>query len=196
MASNGQMNPDSQYSYVALFLSDANTDGSVTRIDLTQTKTPYNHATEPGIKAGELAGAPPLIHSRGILSFNTYLSGATVLTAELRLKQATSDDNFALLQPCKVDIQPGAFSGNTSLVGADYDSQDATTKLNAFQITGVGPNAWFDRDLSSLSSSVNTLGYIQFRIYFTEAFTAGKYIAWYSGDDPNNKPQLIVRYQP
>lgn len=196
IATNGN-NPDSPYSYVALFLSDEDTDGYVARKDPSNIKTPFPHASEPGIRAGEdqiIGGQLP--HMRGFLSFNTALSNATILTAKLRLKQKSPDTYFDTLQPCMVDIEKGRFSGNEALQASDYGLADTLTAIDAFQLSKVGPDNWFEADLSSLAGDLNSNGYTQMRIYFNETQTQNRNVGWYSGDSTNNEPQLIVRYQP
>ena len=188
------------WSNVAVFLSEPNNDGYVVGPPFATNSVVPNDA-QPGIHAGQ--GLPGTVGSsrdlRGFLSFNTSFLGsnATMLGARLRLKQSTSNDAFDLLGPCMVDIQTGDFSANAALQIGDFYYTDANTTLNAFEVTGVGPDQWFQAELGAPEDIVSNDDYTQFRIYFNHSSTINKYAGWYSGESSSNsgQPQLIVRYK-
>jgi hypothetical protein len=186
---------NSLWSYVAVFLSESTYDGYVTHSGLSYN--PFNNVSQPGILAGENTFTQ-LTHERGFVSFNTSLLtlSATILDAKLRLNQATSGANFALLGPCMVDVKQGSFNNNPVLEGLDY-SAGATTQ-NAFSVTNVGVKQWFTAELplSTAKFNISNTDHTQFRIYFAEGITSGRYEGWYSGESSgnNSQPQLIVQY--
>ena len=193
-ASNGTNSTD--WSNVAVFLSEPNNDGYVIGPPFT-TNSAVPNDSQPGIRAGQRPGSflpGPDLH--GFLSFNTSLLGSntTVLGARLRLKQFTNNDAFDLLGPCMVDIQRGAFSGDAALQIGDIYYTDANTTVDAFEITGVGPDQWFQAQVAR-ADQVSNIDYTQFRIYFNHSDSVNEYAGWYSGESINNQPQLIVRYE-
>ncbi len=190
---------DSAWSCVAVFLSENDNDGYVEKTGMT--RTPKNGEPQPGIRAGEgimIGTMTP--HWRGVLSFNTGALGsaAKILSAKLRLKQATDGTHFAQLGDCMVDIINGSFSGNPALEPNDYNS--AGTTADAFHITDVGLDNWFESELipSAAMTNVSNTDKTQFRIYFSQANIANRSEGWYSGETasstPSSPPQLIVRY--
>ncbi len=198
-ASNGANITD--WSNIAVFLSEPNNDGYVTGPPFS-TNSAVPSAIQPGIRAGE--GVPGTVNAsidvRGFLSFNTSLLGSdtTILGARLRLKQSTNNDAFDLLGPCMVDIETSAFSANSALQVGDFYYTDTNTTVDAFEITGVGSDQWFQAEVGpAAADEVSNDDYTQFRIYFNHSDTINKYAGWYSGEssDNNSQPQLIVRYQ-
>ena len=197
-ASNGTN--DTDWSNIAVFLSEPNNDGYVIGPPFS-TKSAVPNASQPGILAGQ--GIPGTVGSswdlRGFLSFNTSLLGSntTVLGAQLRLKQSTNNDAFDALGPCMVDIQTGVFSDSAALQVGDFYYTDANTSVDAFEIIGVGPDQWFQAVVGP-ADQVSNSDYTQFRIYFNhvEGIT-NTWAGWYSGESSSNnsQPQLIVRYK-
>lgn len=195
-AFNGTKTTD--WSNVAVFLSEPDNDGYVIGPPFS-TDSAVSDSVQPGILAGQ--GIPGTVDTsidlKGFLSFHTSSLGSntTVLSAKLRLKQSTSNDAFDLLGPCIVDIQKGAFSGNAALQAGDDFYTDANTSLDAFEITGVGPEQWFQAIVGT-GDQVSNTDYTQFRIYFNHAQgVTNTWAGWYSGESTNNEPQLIVRYK-
>lgn len=188
-ASNGTNFTD--WSNIAVFLSEPDNDGYVIGPPF-QVHSVVPDDVQPGIHAGKSSGGFPLT---GFLSFNTSAlgSGTTVLAAELRLKQATSNDVFELLGPCMVDVQKGAFSNDAALQIGDVSYTDANTTIDAFEIIDVGADEWF-KAVVGRSNQVNNTDHTQFRIYFNHSDTINDYAGWYSGESDDSPPQLLVRY--
>ena len=195
---------DSNWSYVAMFLSESTNDGVTSRSGTPSTYGATNNLTQPGIRAGE-PSVIPLAHYQGIVSFNTGVLGSTAipLSAKFRLKQWTLGTYFGPTQlgDCLVDIKKGSFNGNAVLEGADYTA--IPTTANAFSVVNVFQNNWFLGELVSAQAGANVNtdsafqgGRTQFRIHFNEGTAAGHFEGWYSGESADNEPQLIVQYQP
>lgn len=196
---------------VAVFLSEgttaANYDGYVQLNG--STKTAYNSATEPGIRAG--TASQTAIVSKGFLSFDTSaLAGATVLAARLRMYE-TTDTAFDSTHPCHIDVKTGAFHDNLTLEPDDFDPVTApATDTDVAQMQPLddplnsGPLHWYQAEinpahLADINNSTNQFGHTQFRLYFS-GLQASKMARWNAGDTypsgVDKPPQLIVQYQP
>ncbi len=196
-AKNSDGSNITDYAYVAVFLSEGssptNYDGYVEKIGAT--KTPYNNALQPGIRAGQGSSSD----LKGFLSFNTSTLGstATILGAKLRLKQTTNDSAFDTFGACLVDIKKGNFNNNPALEGMDFSASASAT--NAAQIIGVGGSAWVESDLSPAAARiwVNNIDRTQVRLSFNHMNGfSNVYAGWNSAESVGNEPQLILQYKP
>lgn len=203
-ATNGT-NPDSAYSYVAVFLSQGGNDGYI-----TYTGQMYQlsaNDSQPGIRAGRGA----LTELRGFLSFNTgtTLTGKTVVGAKLRLYQMTDNSGYDALGPCKVDIKKGYFGTAATLENTDF-SMAAPTDFDVTQVQPLAdmqvPPGWVEAEIvnplyfGDINNTTTTgSGLTQFRLYF-DGITTNQQVQWDSGETANVSPfappMLIVRYVP
>jgi hypothetical protein len=201
LAKNATGTVSSLWSYVAVFLSESALDGYIEKKNTSFTVF-NNNTTQPGLLAGEGSGSP-LPHWKGFASFQTGLLGstATVLSAKLRLNQATNGTHFGTPTQCMVDIKQGSFNNNSALETADWTASATTT--NAFVVTDENMNGWFEYELTPSVSYANVGtgssepdNHTQFRVYFPNGTTANRNEGWYSGESSGNnaRPQLIVRY--
>lgn len=77
----------------------------------------------------------------------------------------------------------------------DYNYSDSSMTPNAFQVTNMRAENWFEADLSPVKDALSNNDYTQMRILFQETTISNRYEGWYSGNSAGNEPQLIIRYQ-
>ncbi len=147
-----------------------------------------------GVSAGESSVGD---QRKGIVSFDTSAlpDTATVAKATLRLKQRSQNGTpFTTLGDCMIDIESGNFGASVALAADDF-SDNAGVAINVGTVLDVADEVWQDVTLSSTElSEVNKTGATQLRIYFNDADAPQNTVTWYSGENADNAPQLIVEY--
>jgi hypothetical protein len=139
-----------------------------------------------------------------VVSFDTSSipDGATIVSATLRLRRGTlsGTNPFTTHGTCWADVQPGGFSGSTTLQNGDFEA--AATAVQAASLTNAATDgAWSEGTLNAAGlAAVNKTGATQLRIYFAlddNDDTGNDFLGYYSGDNATaaNRPQLVVTYQ-
>ena len=186
------------------FVSVASQDGWV----LESTETSNAGGSIDGIanttSALRVGDATSDRQHKSVVSFDTSAipDGATILSATLRLRRGTLSGTspFTTHGTCWVDVQPGGFSGSTTLATGDF--QAAATAVQSASLTNAASNGvWSEGSLSAAGlAAVNKTGTTQLRVYFNlddNDDGGSDYIGYYSGDNSTsaNRPQLVVTYQ-
>ncbi len=137
---------------------------------------------------------------RAILSFDTsdLPDNAIITTVTLRIKTTgalTGNNPFSVLGRLMLDISSGPF-GDTALEPGDFQAAASAARVGTFNKTPV--DGWYRVMLKSAGiSNINPAGVTQFRLYFSKDDNnnhRADFLAFYSGNNTTNKPELIIRY--
>jgi len=137
---------------------------------------------------------------RSILHFDTsgLLDNAVIISAILKIKQQsmTGTNPFTTHGNLVADIKKPNFGTNANLANSDFEDTPGLSGIAMFDSTPS--NSWYSAILDSTAFPyINLTGTTQFRLAFTlddNNDLGADYIAFSSGNDSANAPQLIINY--
>ncbi len=181
--------------------SIASMDGIVTESPALNGNGGFNKSNQTGTSALVIGDFPDNRQVKTIVSFDTSSipQDSTIDSATLRLRfgRAIGQNVFETLGPCLIDVNSGAFSGNSALESSDFNA--TATAMSAGTLTNViTPGEWSEAQLNSNGlNAIDTAGITQIRAYCVvddNGDSSQDTATFSSGELAQFSPELVINY--